>query len=143
MRLRPKKPTPQILLVTSLTLAVGTGFLTATQIAQGQESEPSKTVTVDVSTGPTGPAGPPGETGPTGPKGEPGNPGIQGPPGETGPKGETGAIGPQGPPGESGGDPCAGAPARYSPGLLTIKGEVSGNGSKSKEVTIWTCIEPD
>jgi hypothetical protein len=26
---------------------------------------------------------------------------------------------------------------------LTIKGEVTGNGGRTKEVTIWTCIEPD
>jgi Collagen triple helix repeat (20 copies) len=126
---------PIILLTVSLSLSLGAGFLAAT--AFSQESTPSRTVTVDVGTGPQGPAGPPGETGP---KGDPGLPGGQGPPGETGPKGETGATGPQGPPGE-GGDLCAGAPTGYTPGLLTIKGEV--NHVKGSQVTIWTCIEPE
>lgn len=134
---------PAFLLTISLSLSLGAGFLVATELASSQTT-PSKTVTVDVSTGPQGPAGPPGATGP---KGDPGDPGTQGPPGETGPKGDAGAIGPQGPPGPEGpegpGGVCGGAPTGYSPGLLTIKGEVTGNGGRTKEVTIWTCIEPD
>lgn len=119
MRLKPKKPTPGILLATSLSLALGAGFLTATQIAQGQEPS-GRTVTVDVATGPQGP------------------PGEQGPIGETGLKGEQGEIGPpgpQGPPGEGGG-PCAGAPDGYSPGFL----EINHPGG---QVIIWTCLEPE
>jgi hypothetical protein len=58
-----------------LALAGTAGFM-ASQ-ATGQ-SEPTRTVTVDVATGPTGPPGPegpPGPRGPTGPEGPPGPPG--------------------------------------------------------------------
>lgn len=106
MRLKPKKPTPGILLGMSLSLALGAGFLTATQLASGQESPATQTVTVDVA---TGPQGPPGERGPAGPPGETGSQGERGPPGETGPKGEQGIqgeIGPPGPPGPPGATEC-------------------------------------
>ena len=115
--MKPKKPTPGILLATSLSLALGAGFLTATQIAQGQEPSSGRTVTVNVATGPEGPAGPPGEAGPKGEQGEIGPPGPQGPPGE-------------------GGGPCAGAPPTYSPGFL----EINHPGG---QVIIWTCLEPE
>ena len=51
-----------------LVLAGGAGFLTATA-AFSQAPEPTRTVTVDVATGPTGPEGPAGPTGPVGPAG--------------------------------------------------------------------------
>lgn len=69
------------LVVSSLVLAAGTGFLAATAI--GQAGPATRTVTIDVATGPAGPAGPPGETGP---KGDPG------PPGPVGPKGDPGGL---------------------------------------------------
>ena len=130
MKLR--KPTPGILLATSLSLALGAGFLTATQLASSADQGPSRTVTVDVATGPTGPEGPEGPEGP---------PGAQGPIGETGPEGPIGPIGPtgeQGPPGPpgEGGGPCAGAPEGYSPGFLVIN-------HPGGQTTIWTCLEPE
>lgn len=114
---------PLLLLTLGLTLALGAGYLTAVQIANGQES-PTQTVTIDVATGPQGP---------------PGEAGLPGPPGETGPRGETGSAGPSGPagppgpPGESGG-PCSGAPTGYSPGVLVIN-------HPGGQTRIWTCIE--
>ena len=96
-------------------LAAGTGFLAATEIAQGQ-TEGQRTVTVDVATGPIGPAGPPGP---------------QGEQGERGPIGETG---PQGPPGEGG--VCGGAPEGYTPGFLVIN-------HPGGQVEIFTCIAPE
>lgn len=107
---------PFLLLTLGLTLALGAGFLTAVQIAQGQEG-PTRTVTIDVA---TGPQGPPGETGPKGEQGE------------TGPQG---LVGPPGPPGEGGGV-CGGAPTGYSPGVLVIN-------HPGGQVKIWTCIEPE
>lgn len=140
MRWKLRKPTPQILLVTSLGLAIGAGVLTATQLAASQTTADSRTVTINVATGPTGPQGPPGETGPKGepgPKGEQGIQGEIGPKGEPGPKGDQGEIGPpgpQGPPGDGGG-PCGGAPPDWSPGVLVI----NHPGGQTK---IWTCLAP-
>ena len=139
-----KKPTPQILLIASLGLAIGTGYLTATQIAQGQEPSSGRTVTVNVATGPEGPPGPPGEAGPqgeAGPAGETGPPGEIGPQGEQGIQGEIGPIGPQGPEGPEGppgqgGGPCGGAPEGYEPGFLQIN-------APGGQVVIWTCLEPE
>lgn len=113
-------------------LAAGAGFLTEVQVAKSQGSSPSRTVTIDVATGPTGPEGPPGETGPTGPAGVQGPQGDQGPPGERGPTGEQG---PPGPPGKGGG-PCAGAPDGWSPGFLVIN-------HPGGQTTIYTCLEPE
>ena len=110
-----KKIPPGILLTSSLTLALGAGFLTATELASGEDA-PARTVTIDVA---TGPPGPPGETGPKG---------------ETGSAGPPGPAGPSGPPGEGGG-PCSGAPTGYSPGVLVI----NHPGGQTK---IWTCLEP-
>ena len=127
MRFKPKKPTPKVLLVGSLCLAAGAGGLAVAELASGQEpSGPTRTVTVDVATGPQGPTGPAGETGPRGPAG---------PQGE---QGETGAIGPQGPPGPTGtgGGPCTGAPASYEPGILVIN-------APGGQVRIFTCLEPE
>ena len=61
-------------------LAAGSGYFAAVALSQSP-SEPTRTVTVDVGTGPTGPAGPPGEQGPEGPRGPQGEPGPPGPPG--------------------------------------------------------------
>lgn len=110
-------------------LAASAGVLTAVQVAQGQESPSSRTVTVNVGTGEQGPPGPTGETGPQG---------EEGPPGPIGPVGEQGPIGPPGPPGPpgSGGGPCDGAPEGWAPGFLEIN---HGGG----QVNIWTCLEPE
>lgn len=112
----------------------GAGYLTATALSQ-DSAAPSRTVTIDVATGPTGPAGPPGERGPAGAKGPTGETGPIGPIGPIGPQGEQGPTGPEGPPG-SGGGPCGGAPPGYSPGILQIN-------SPGGQVRIWTCLEPE
>ena len=77
--------TPAALLAVSLGLALGAGFLAATQLASAQaEPGAGRTVTVNVA---TGPQGPPGEPGPKGDKGDAG---------DTGPKGDQGAAGAEG-----------------------------------------------
>lgn len=61
---------PVILWAATITAAAATatgGYFAAASFAQ--TGEPTRTVTIDVSTGPQGPAGP---AGPPGPKGEPG-----------------------------------------------------------------------
>lgn len=126
---RPKKPSPQILLGASLSLALAAGALTAVALSPAATSGPSRTVTIEIPTGPTGPEGPPGETGPTGPAG------AQGPQGDQGPPGERGPTGAQGPPG-SGGGPCDGAPPGYSPGILQIN-------TPGGQTRIYTCLEPE
>ena len=110
-----------LLLFLGMTMVAGAGFLAAT--AMSQEAGPTRTVTIDVA---TGPQGLPGETGP------------QGLPGETGPQGEQGETGPQGPPGPAGegGGPCGGAPPDWSPGILVIN-------HPGGQVSIWTCLEPE
>lgn len=68
-------------LITSGTLlAAGAGYLTSVALSQ-TPAEPTRTVTIDVA---TGPQGPPGEDGPPGPQGEQGPAGAQGPPGPAG-----------------------------------------------------------
>jgi hypothetical protein len=101
-------------------LAAGSGYLTSVALSQGP-NEPTRTVTIDVATGPQGPPGPPGPQGETGPQGE------QGPVGERGPPG---------PPGPPGGGPCAGAPEGYEPGLLVIN-------HPGGQTTIYTCLAPE
>jgi hypothetical protein len=59
-RLRANRLT--LLLVASLALAGGTGYLTASAVGVGKQ-EPTRTVTIDVATGPQGPPGPPGSPG--------------------------------------------------------------------------------
>lgn len=59
-------------------LAAGGGYLTSVALGQ-TPGEPTRTVTVDVATGPQGEPGPPGERGPAG---DPGPPGPPGPPGD-------------------------------------------------------------
>jgi hypothetical protein len=61
----------------SLLLAGGSGFFIASAIGQ-TDSDVTRTVTIDVSTGPQGEQGPPG---PEGPQGEQGPPGPKGDPG--------------------------------------------------------------
>lgn len=125
-----------LLLFLGLGMVGSSGFLVATALSQG-EAAPSKTVTIDVATGPPGPAGPPGPQGPAG-TGSSGGP--AGPPGATGPAGPPGPAGPQGipgPPGVSGGDPPCGddAPAGYEPGILVIN-------APGGQTRIFTCIGP-
>lgn len=83
-----------VIAVAGLLLAGASGFFVS-QAFSGSSS-PTRTVTIDVATGPTGPQGP------------------QGPPG---PKGETGERGPTGPPGPPGDFSCI---AGYEPGILQI-----------------------
>jgi hypothetical protein len=116
-----------LLLFLSLTMTMGAGFLAAKALSQ-DEAAPSRTVTIDVA---TGPQGPPGETGP---QGEQGEQGIQGEIGPIGPQGIQGPQGPPGPPGEGGG-PCGGAPDGWLPGFL----EINHPGG---QVVIYTCLEP-
>jgi len=82
-----------VLVALGLALAGTAGFFAS---KAGGASAPTRTVTVDVATGPTGPAGP------------------QGPAGPPGPRGPAGATGPQGPPGDFS---CI---QGYSPGILVI-----------------------
>ena len=116
-----------LLLFLSLGMVGGAGFLAAT--AMSQEAAPTRTVTIDVATGPPGPAGPPGETGPRG------EPGVAGPIGPPGPAGPAGPQGPPGPGGTGNSDICADAPAGYEPGILVI----NHPGGQTK---IFTCIGP-
>jgi Collagen triple helix repeat (20 copies) len=105
-----------MLITSGSLLAASAGVLTAVQVAQGQTSGPTRTVTVNVGTGEQGPAGPPGETGPRGPAGPPG------------------ATGPQGIPG-SDGEPCSGAPSGYTPGILVLN-------APGGQVRLYTCLGP-
>jgi hypothetical protein len=105
---------PQALIAAALVLAAASGFLVAT--AGGQQA-PTRTVTVDVATGPQGEPGPPGETGPAGPAGAQGEQGEQGEPG------------PQGPPGEF---TCI---AGFSPGVVVIKHTPGG------PTVFYTCLK--
>jgi hypothetical protein len=51
-----------LLLLVALALAGTMGFLAATAVGVGQQ-DPTRTVTIDVATGPQGPPGPPGSPG--------------------------------------------------------------------------------
>ena len=84
---------PYLLAALGLGLAASSGFLVSSSI--GAEA-PTRTVTINVATGPRGPQGPPGPAGAQGP---------------AGPRGE------QGPPGPSSGAVC---PAGYTRGELVI-----------------------
>ena len=106
-------------------MTTAAGYLAATAMSQAAAG-PTKTVTVDVGTGPPGPAGP---AGPPGPIGEPG------PAGPTGPAGPAGPAGPPGSGGTGSGDICTDAPAGYEPGILVI----NHPGGQTK---IFTCIGP-
>jgi hypothetical protein len=108
-----------LLSAAGLVLAAVSGFL-ATTAFSGLTQE-TRTVTINVATGPPGPPGP------TGPKGEQGERGPAGPQGATGPQGP---IGPQGPPGK-GGVSC---PPGYSEGALVIN-------HPGGQVVVWTCLK--
>ena len=127
------------LLTGSLVLAGASGFLASTALSQ-EPTPPSKTITVEVE---TGPQGPPGDTGP---KGEPGDVGPTGPASTVpGPKGDTGEQGPQGIQGPKGDPGEFSCPTGFTAGELTIKGAVSITPLPAGEpkVTIWTCIKDD
>jgi hypothetical protein len=64
---------PFLIVVGALILAGSSGFLAATALGIGNQEAPTRTVTLNIETGPTGPAGP---IGPVGPKGEKGDPGA-------------------------------------------------------------------
>ena len=104
-----KLPLYGILTVGGLLLAGGSGFMTSEAISSG-----TKTITVDVATGPIGLPGLPGPRGETGPKG------AKGETGDTGPKGATG------PPGLA-------CPDGYGEGLLVLN-------SPGGQVRVWTCL---
>ena len=134
MRFNPSKETA--LLATSLGLALGAGYFTATQLASAQEPGASRTVTVDVATGPEGPPGPKGDQGEAGPQGEKGDQGTPGEAGPVGPAGPPGPKGDKGEPGEAGGGHCAGAPADFEPAIVVTN-------HPGGQLTEWTCISPD
>lgn len=70
---------PPLLAVLGLALAGAAGFAVS---QAGGQAAPTRTVTIDVATGPTGAAGPPGPEGPPGARGPAGPPGPPGPPGD-------------------------------------------------------------
>jgi len=116
-----RPPLAYILAGLGLALAGTSGFLASAAIG-GSQQTPTKTVTVDVATGPQGPPGPAGPPGPKGDIGEPGPPG---------PKGATGATGPQGPQGPPGDFTCI---AGYSPGILVLN-------APGGQVKLYTCLQ--
>jgi hypothetical protein len=61
----------------ALALAAGSGYLTS----QAVSSSTTRTVTINLATGPRGVPGPPGPAGPAGPAGAKGDPGAPGAPG--------------------------------------------------------------
>lgn len=73
-----------VLVVGGLSLMGASGWLAAEALSQGEATAPSRTVTINVATGPAGEPGPVGATGPAGPSG---------PPGATGPAGSDGSVG--------------------------------------------------
>lgn len=101
---------PVLLLIGSLGLAGASGYLASQAISAG--SQATKTVTINVGTGPQGPPGPAGEPGPQGVKGE------------------TGPIGPAGPQGPAG----LACPTGYSEGDLIIN-------HPGGQVTLFTCLK--
>jgi hypothetical protein len=125
------------------------GGLAAAALTASQQLEPTRTVTIDVATGPqgepgppgpkgdtgepgpVGPAGPKGEQGAIGPPGPKGDAGPTGPKGDAGPQGPQGDVGPQGPPGPAGGFDC---PTGYSFGTVVFN-------TPQGHQTIATCIK--
>ena len=105
----------RLMLGATLLLAGAAGFLGAT--ALGTSSATTRTVTINVGTGPRGPAGPTGPPGAAGP---------QGPKGDAGDRGPVGATGPPGPAGLA-------CPAGFEPGELVI----NHPGGQTKT---WTCL---
>jgi hypothetical protein len=122
----------------ALVLAAASGYFIA-----GAATGPTRTVTINVATGPQGPRGPAGPEGPRGPKGDDGPRGPQGdtgPKGEQGPQGIQGVVGPQGPQGPKGdkgdqGEPgSTNCPNGFSHGDLVIN-------HPGGQTTIFTCIK--
>ena len=111
----------------ALVFAATAGFFVATAT---NAATPTRTVTINVATGPRGPAGPAGPPGARGPRGEPGPAGAKGDTGPAGPRGAQGPPGPAGPPG-GGGLSC---PKGYSPGDLVIN-------HPTGQATIFTCLK--
>lgn len=107
-----------LLSVLSLVMAGSAGFLVAAELGRGQ-GEPTRTVTIDIATGPQGPPGPKGEKGDQGERGEQG---------ERGPQGE---VGPVGPPGPAGTSEC---PSGFSFGNLVLN-------APGGQVTLFTCLK--
>lgn len=116
-----------MLITVGLLMAAGSGFLTATALSQGNEAT-TRTVTINVA---TGPVGPPGETGPKGERGQKGDIGPKGEKGEIGPQGAKGDIGPQGPKGEPGAVVC---PTGFSSSNLVIN-------HPGGQVTLYVCVK--
>lgn len=108
-------------------LAAGAGYMTSVALS-AEPQDPTRTVTIDVATGPEGPPGPPGETGPQGPEGPIGEQGPEGPIGPIGPQGDPGPPGPPGPPGDFS---CI---AGFEPGILVIN-------HPGGQTRIYTCLE--
>lgn len=118
----------------SLLMAGAAGAFASHALGTGTAT---RTVTINVATGPRGPQGQPG---PRGPVGAPGAKGEPGPAGAPGPKGDTGDTGPQGPKGDQGdrgpkGEPGASScPSGYEAGNLVIN-------HPGGQTTIWTCLK--
>ncbi len=108
------RPIQIAMLAAGLTLVGAGGYLASEALSAGQQTEPTRTVTIDVSTGP---------------QGEPGPVGATGPPGPPGPKGEQG---PPGPPGPSGVGDC---PAGYTFGQIVFVQQGQG------PTTVLACIK--
>jgi hypothetical protein len=119
---------PIAAMIAALIFAGTAGFFVA-----GAATTKTRTVAVNLATGPRGPAGAEGPAGARGPKGDQGAKGEAGPAGAQGPKGEQGIAGPPGPPGPKGdaGLQCA---SGYSPGVLQLN-------APGGQVRIWTCLE--
>jgi Collagen triple helix repeat (20 copies) len=101
--------------VTSTACIAAAGVLVAVAFS-GTAQEPTRTVTIDVATGPRGPQGEQGPIGPPGPQGE------------RGPIGPVGPPGPQGPPGN------VQCPTGYSFADLVIN-------HPGGQVTVFTCLK--
>ena len=115
----------QILIVTSVLTAAGAGVLTATAISGGKSaSQATKTVTINVATGPQGETGP---AGPAGPKGATGEQGAKGDIGPIGPQGE------QGPPGTGGGAESCPTGSTFGEAVFIQQGK--------GPTTLLTCIK--
>lgn len=106
-------PVYGLLTAGGLLLAGGSGYMTSEAVSAGN----TRTITVDVATGPAG------DTGPRGPKGEIGDTGP------AGPKGATGDTGPRGATGASG----LACPDGFDEGLLVLN-------APGGQVRLWTCI---
>lgn len=116
---------------TSTVCVVAAGVLAGFALSAGSVQEPTKTVTIDVATGPQGTPGPKGDQGERGPVGAAGAKGEKGERGEKGEKGEIGIAGPPGPKGDPGDFSCI---KGYSPGILVLN-------APGGQVRLYTCLE--